>query len=199
MADAPDGLQGPMPSTPNLLPLHLSQSLGLEGRPSFSPPPALRGLVEAAMNQHLKHSEESRSRTPPCKYTASPPATSRINTQLIYLLPVKETAIIIFALQAAASCVPSGAPPCSHEGLHRRRCLPAEGPPVPPPPPAALLPWEPSRVPQITICGHKMHRPAVHVRPQPLGGSRREWIPRAKEASWKANSAENWEAEQRCV
>lgn len=81
------------------------------------------------MNQRLKRSEESRFRTP-CKYTASP-ATSRIDTQLIYLLPGKETAIIIFALRAAASCLPSSAPPCSHGGLHGRRCLPAERPPLP--------------------------------------------------------------------
>lgn len=60
------------------------------------------------MNQSLKRSEESRFGRP-CKCTA-PPAASRIYTQLIYLLPVKETTIIIFTLHAAASCLPPPAP-----------------------------------------------------------------------------------------
>ena len=55
------------------------------------------------MNQRLKGPEEARLETL-CKYTASP-ATSRIYIGLIYLLPVKETTIIIFTLRAAVSCL----------------------------------------------------------------------------------------------
>lgn len=61
------------------------------------------------MNHRLKHSAEATSRTL-CKYTASP-ATSQIYIELIYLLPMKETTIIIFTLQAAASGISLSSPP----------------------------------------------------------------------------------------
>lgn len=138
------------------------------------------------MNQQLKRSEESRFRTP-CKYTASP-ATSRINTQLIYLLPAKETAIITFALRAAASCIPSSAPPCSHGGRAPLKALPSlRGPHSPSSSPAlGIQPWPPdhSLLPQNALphCARETTASA---------GAGGNGFHRQKRLPWKSVSAEN--------
>lgn len=64
------------------------------------------------MNHRRKRLEGARLGMP-CKYTASA-ATSRIYMELIYLLPAKETTIIIFTLRAAASCLSLQRPSLCH-------------------------------------------------------------------------------------
>ena len=116
------------------------------------------------MNQH----QEAGSRTP-CKYTASP-ATSPIYTELIYLLPEKETTIILFTLCAAASPSPSSPPPSAPAKDSVKDELPFHPGQLPPPGLSLSGLTDHNLLSQITTPGHQTRRPAVHVRPLHVHG-----------------------------
>lgn len=139
------------------------------------------------MNQRLKRSEEARLGTL-CKYTA-PAATSRIYMRLIYLLPVKETTIIIFTLRAAAPASPSSAPPSATADdsitgaiFQWRR---------PPLRQHLSCPGDHHPRPQITICCHTTCHPTVYVRPCMCTGGGRNGLRGQERFPWKSNAARN--------
>ena len=115
------------------------------------------------MNQCRERDEEAGSRTP-CKYTASP-ATSRIYTELIYLLPEKETTIILFTLCAAASASPSSPPSSAPAKDSIKDKLPfCPGQLLPPSLSLSGL-TDHNLLFQIITPAHQTHRPALYVRP----------------------------------